>query len=578
MSDVFKGIAVSPGIAVGRAFVLMSEKFSVPKRPVAQGEIAEELARFERALAATTEEIMELRKSVAEHLDEEHAHILDAHLLVLEDVLLIRETMERVEREKVCVEHVFSDVLEKLAQNFEVMDDQYLRERTADVRDVGRRVLRKLLGKERRSLADLEEDVIVIAYDLSPSDTALMHQEKVIAFATDVGSRTSHTAIMARSLEIPAVVGLKEITRNVRRGDTLIVDGSEGTVLINPTGTERTRFARKKKAVEVQEAQLRGLRDLPAQTLDGRRVRLAANIELAEELPSVISHGAEGIGLYRTEFFYLNRKDLPGEDEQYEAYRAVGERVAPHWVTIRTMDLGGDKFASHMDMPHEMNPFLGWRAIRFCLERPEIFKIQLRAILRASTGGRMRVMFPLISDITELVRAKGLLEESREELGKRGIGFDAGLKIGAMIETPSAAMTADVLAREVDFFSIGTNDLIQYSLAVDRVNEKIAHLYEPGHPAVLRLIKNVIDCGHREGIDVAMCGEMAGESAFSLVLLGMGLDEFSMSPVAIPTVKRLIRSVSLRQAKVLAREVLDLPTSERIGKRVGEFMHDLAVG
>ncbi len=578
MSDVFKGIAVSPGIAVGRAFVLVSEKFSVPKRSVAAGDVAEELARFERALADTTEEIVDLRKSVAASLDEEHAHILDAHLLVLEDVLLIRETMERVEREKVCVEHVFSEVLEELAENFEVMDDQYLRERTADIRDVGRRVLRKLLGRERRSLADLEEDVIVIAYDLSPSDTALMHQEKVIAFATDVGSRTSHTAIMARSLEIPAVVGLKEITRNVRRGDTLIVDGSEGTVLVNPTETERKRFARKKKAVEAQETRLRGLRDLPAQTLDGRRVRLAANIELAEELPSVISHGAEGIGLYRTEFFYLNRKDLPGEDEQFEAYRAVAERVAPHGVTIRTMDLGGDKFASPLDMPREMNPFLGWRAIRFCLERPEIFKIQLRAILRASANGRLRVMFPLISDITELVRAKGLLEEAKEELKKRGAGFDDGLKVGAMIETPSAAMTADVLAREADFFSIGTNDLIQYSLAVDRVNEKIAYLYEPGHPAVLRLIKNVIDCGHSEGIDVAMCGEMAGESAFSLVLLGMGLDEFSMSPVAIPAVKRLIRSVSLGQAKVLAREVLELPTSERIGKRVGEFMRDLAVG
>ena len=561
---MLKGIGVSPGVTIGRAFLLGEERLSPPRREISSGKVAEELARFERALAQTTEEIVQIRKKVAQEIGEEHAHILDAHLLVLEDVLLIEETMRRVEKEKLNVEYVFSDVLEQLARRFEVMDDEYLRERASDVRDIGRRVLRNLLGRKRKSLSDLEEEVIVVAYDLSPSDTALMHKEKVIGFVTDVGGKTSHTAIMARALEIPAVVGLKDITARVNRRDQLIVDGTNGVIIINPDEETLKRYRQEEVEIKVFEKKLEELKDLPAETPNGHRIELAANLELPEEIPSILAHGAAGIGLYRTEFFYLNRADLPTEDEHYQAYKSVAEQMSPHSVIIRTLDLGGDKFTSQLEIPREMNPFMGWRAIRFCLERPDIFKVQLRAILRASAHGNLKIMYPMISGIEELKRANLVLGEVREELREKGVPFDEDLEVGVMIETPSAAMTADILAREVKFFSIGTNDLIQYSLAVDRINEKIAYLYEPTHPAVLRLIKHVIEAGHRQGIWVGICGEMVAEPALTLILLGMGLDEFSMSAVALPEIKRIIRSVTLKEARKLVKQILTFSTAQEV--------------
>ncbi len=571
-----KGIGVSPGVITGKVFLLNGERFSIPKREISEGEVAEELARFEKALAQTTEEVILIRKKVAKEIDEEHAHILDAHLLVLEDILLIEETMKRVEKEKLNVECVFSQVLENLAEKFETMDDPYLKERAADVRDVGRRVLRNLLGRERRDLSSLEEEVIVVAYDLSPSDTAAMHKEKVAAFVTDVGGKTSHTAIMARALEIPAVVALKDVTAKVKRGDRIIVDGTNGAVIINPDEETLKKYKAEGVELEVMERKLEEFKDLAAQTLDRHRVELAANLEMPEEIPSILAHGADGIGLYRTEFFYLNRADLPTEDEHYQSYKSVAEKMVPHSVIIRTLDLGGDKFLSQLQIPREMNPFLGWRAIRFCLERPDIFKTQLRAILRASLHGKLKIMYPLISGVEELKRANQILKEVREELRAKGVAFDENLEVGAMIETPSAAMTADILAREVDFFSIGTNDLIQYSLAIDRVNERIAYLYEPAHPAVLRLIKSIVEAGHRQRIWVGMCGEMAGEPLFALILLGMGLDELSMSAVALPKIKKIIRAVTLKETRRLVKEVLTLSTAREIEQLVREKLIEVA--
>jgi len=513
-----------------------------------------------------------VRRQLAERIDEEHAHILDAHLLVLEDVQLIQETMQLVKNDKVNIEYAFSTTLESLAAQLAAMEDEYIRERANDIRDIGRRVLRALLGKERRSLAELEEEVVVIAYDLSPADTALMHRERVIGFATDVGSRTSHTAIMARSLEIPAVVGLKDLTERVRRGDVIVVDGDAGIVIVNPDEKTLAKYRSRLEQLRVFELELAQIKDLPAETLDGFRITRAATIELPEEIPSVLAHGAEGIGLFRTEYLYLNRTDLPSEEEQYEAYKLAAEKTAPNPAVIRTLDLGGDKFMSALEVAKEMNPFLGCRAIRFCLARPDIFKIQMRAILRASVHGNLKIMFPLISAAEELEQALVLLDECKGALRKEGCPFNESLEIGAMIETPAAAVIADVLADRVSFFSIGSNDLIQYALAIDRVNEKIAHLYNPAHPAVLRLVRGVVEAAHRKGVWVGMCGEMAGEIQLLPLLLGMGLDELSMSVVALPRAKRLIRSVRKSECERLLEQAMGMRTGPEVQGLACEFV------
>jgi phosphotransferase system enzyme I (PtsI) len=553
-----KGIAASPGVAIGRAFLLDSESLSIPQKTIRESAVPKEITRFEDALTKTRAEILGIRDKISQELGKEHGDIFNAHLLVIEDRALIEEVIGMIKKEKLTCDYVFSQVLKKYIKSFLKIDDEYLRERVSDITDVGRRIIRHLVGGQRDSLAEIKEKVIVIAYDLSPSDTAMMDRRNVIGFATDIGGRTSHTAIMAKSLEIPAVVGIESATREVRDGDFLVVDGNQGVVVINPTPAEIQKYKQEQVRQLESTKRLKRFRDLPCVTTDGRAVELAANIELPSETVSVLSHGADGIGLYRTEFLFLNRSDLPSEEEQYQAYKKVVLEMGKKPVIIRTFDLGGDKFLSHLEMPHEMNPFLGWRAIRFCLARPDIFKGQLRAILRASVHGKLRMMYPMISGVGEVREANKLLEEARSELRSRRIPYDEKMEVGAMIEIPSAALTCDIIAPEVDFFSIGTNDLIQYSIAVDRINEKIAYLYEPAHPGVLRLLRMIVDTGHANKIWVGMCGEMAGDPMLTPILLGLGLDEISVSPVMLPEIKRIIRSMSFKESKAMSDFALSL--------------------
>ncbi|MFH1655412.1 MAG: phosphoenolpyruvate--protein phosphotransferase [Candidatus Omnitrophota bacterium] len=565
---ILKGIPASSGVASGPAYLFGKEDFAVAPKKIPEDKTAQEIARFEEALIKTRHEILEIQKHIAEEMGTEHAEIFDAHLLVLEDRTLIEDVISRIKKQLYCVEYIFSEVLKKYIGVFSKIEDEYLRERISDINDVGKRILRNLLGKKVQvGFSDIAEKSIIVAHDISPSDTAAMHNKNVVAFVTDIGSRTSHTAIMAKSLEIPAVVGVEVATQKIKNGDIVIVDGKTGTIIINPKESSLEKYEVEKKKISVQLERFLSTKDLAAETKDGRKVEIGANIELPEEIPSVIEHGATGIGLYRTEYFYMNRIDLPSEEEQYQAYRHVAQAISPHAVIIRTLDLGGDKFISQLHVPRDMHPFLGWRAIRFCLARPDIFKIQLRAILRASVHGKLRLMYPMISGVEELRQANAILEESKKELRKNKITFDEHLEVGVMIEVPSAAITAEILARESAFFSIGTNDLIQYSLAIDRTNEKIAYLYEPAHPAVLKLVKTIVDAGHKYKIWVGMCGEMTGDPQLALVLLGLGLDEFSMPPSVIPQIKQLLRSVTYEEAKKVAQHALTLST----GREVEEY-------
>jgi len=567
---------VSPGIEMAKAFLLEREDFIVLRRELSEADVERDVERLNEAIDDTIKELTELESRLQRELGDAYADIFHAHIMVLKDEHFSQQAIRRARDNSVNIEYALMQEMNQVETVFSEMHDTYLRERGGDIRDVGRRVLRKLLGKEREELHSLTEPAIVVAHDLSPSETASMAKDMVVGLATDVGGPTSHTAILARALEIPAVVGLKNITRFVATGDTLIVDGSRGRVVAEPDEETRRGYVEERRKFEIFTKELEKTAELPAQTLDGHRIILAANIELPEEVAHVRFHGAEGIGLYRTEFLYMNRRGLPSETEQFEAYKALAEQVAPHPAVVRTIDLGGDKYVSHLEIPQEMNPSMGWRAIRFCLQRPEIFRTQLRAILRASAYGKLKIMYPLISGPEELRAANRHLEGVKRVLRAESIAFDEDIEVGAMIEVPAAVMVGDILAQYVDFFSIGTNDLIQYSVAVDRVNEKIAHLYEPAHPGVLRMVRLIVGAAKAGGIWVGMCGEMAADPGFALVLMGMGLDELSVAAIAIPEIKLLIRAATFAEAQKLADRVLSLRSAEEIRKEIAETVDKLA--
>lgn len=569
---MLKGVAASPGIAIGKVHVVKSHQININTEVIAQDDIDAQIKRFDEAIAASKLQIMQIKEKAEKELGTDEARIFDAHFMVLEDPVFLDEVKAKIKTELITADNAVSQVVNNYVDIFSNMDDEYMKERAADVKDVGDRIIKNLLGIPTESFF-FSEEVIIIARDLTPSDTAQMNKDKVLAFATDMGGRTSHTAIMARSLEIPAVVGLVNATDKVQDGDTAIVDGNKGIVYINPDETILKEYEKLKQDYLEYRKNLRELKDLPAETRDKlRTVELAANIGTPRDVKGALENGAEGVGLYRTEFLYMDRDELPTEEEQYKAYREVIEKMAPRPIIIRTLDIGGDKKLPYLDMPEELNPFLGWRAIRMCLDRPEILKTQLRAILRASVYGKAKIMYPMVSGLEEIRRANAVLKEAKEELKAEGTPFDENIEVGIMVEIPSAAVIADILAKEVDFFSIGTNDLIQYTLAVDRMNEHISHLYEPLHPAVLRLIKNVIDASHRAGKWTGMCGEMAGDTWATAILLGMGLDEFSMSASSIPQVKNIIRTLTYEKAKQIAQEALSMDNPEDIRNMVKREM------
>jgi phosphotransferase system enzyme I (PtsI) len=568
----FEGAGVSPGTAHGKVHVVRDDLDDVARYRIAPSQIPDEIGRFEAALIQTRMQILEMQQRIAESIGAKDAAIFDAHLLVVEDRTLIDEVLRKLETDLCNVEWVFQEVATHYAETLTKIDDPYLRERALDIQDVTKRVIRNLQGKAPKTFLGLSEPHILIAHNLTPSDTASMNRERVLGIATDLGSRTSHTAIMARSLNIPAIVGLHDITAKLETGQNVLLDGTDGLLIVDPTPETLAQYAEIESRRARVVARLRELRETRSTTRDGRHIVLSANIELPEDVDAVKANGAEGIGLYRTEFLYLNRNSLPTEDEQYEIYRKVAARVQPDPLIIRTFDLGGDKLApGTVDITDELNPFLGWRAIRFCLENIDIFKTQLRAILRASAAGNVKIMFPMISGSDELRRAIAVLVECKEELLSLKIDIDEKIEVGAMIEIPAAALSANVLARQVDFFSIGTNDLIQYTLAVDRVNERIAHLYEPTHPAILRLLKMVADAAHANNIWVGVCGEMAGDVALIPLLLGFGVDELSASATLVPRVKRAVQSLAIPECQELVEEVLKLNTPSEVLARCLEL-------
>jgi len=568
----FEGAGVSPGIARGKVHVARDDLDEVVHYRIAPSQVTDEISRFETALIQTRMQILQMQQRIAESIGAKDAAIFDAHLLVVEDRTLIDEVLRKLETDLCNVEWIFQEVATRYAETLNKIDDPYLRERALDIQDVTKRVIHNLQGKAPKAFLALTEPHILVAHNLTPSDTASIDRANVLGIATDLGSRTSHAAILARSLNIPAIVGLHDITAKLESGEQVLLDGSDGYLIVDPTSETVAQYAEIESRRAKVTARLKELRETTSTTRDGRHIVLSANIELPEDVDAVTANGAEGVGLYRTEFLYLNRPALPTEDEQYETYRKVAERVRPHPLIIRTFDLGGDKLApGAVDIADELNPFLGWRAIRFCLENVDIFKTQLRAILRASTVGNIKIMFPMISGLDELRRAIAVLEGCKEELRRSKINVSERVDVGAMIEIPSAAICASVLASNVDFFSIGTNDLIQYALAVDRVNEKIAYLYEPTHPAVLRLLKIIADAAHANRIWVGVCGEMAGDIALIPLLLGLGMDELSTAAILVPRVKRAVQSLAIPECRELVEETFNLNTGAEILERCLEL-------
>jgi phosphotransferase system enzyme I (PtsI) len=575
---VLKGIPVSAGVCHGKVFVLRKTELTISETPVPESDVPHQVHRFEQALVATRQEILDVQKQVTTALGAKDASIFEAHLLVLEDPTLIESVTNMIQQRKIAAESAFHQFAEKYTATLAAIDDDYLRERAADMRDVTSRVLSNLMGHPQQELRSLTEQCIVVAEDIPPSMVATLDKTKVIGFATDVGSKTSHTAIMARSLQIPAVVGLQDASDKVESGTHVLVDGYNGVLIVNPTDQTLFEYGQLVRRHVSMEEKLKDIQGLPAVTLDGTKVSLAANIEQTSDVDAVKFYGAEGVGLFRTEYLFINRDTLPTEEEQYVAYRKVAAELKPASVVIRTLDLGGDKFLSHLGLPQEMNPFLGWRAIRFCLEEKDIFRAQLRAILRASAEGNIKMMYPMVSCLDEVLKANQYVEEFKTELRAEGKAFNENLEIGIMVEIPSAALAADILAKHVKFFSIGTNDLIQYSLAVDRLNEKIAHLYEPTHPAILKLIKMTADAAKKQGIWCGVCGEMAGDPMLTPLLLGLGVEELSAAPPVLPWVKLLIRRLKMSDAKELAEFALNCESGREILERSQAMAQSVAPG
>jgi len=559
-SSLLKGVAASPGIAIGKAYLVDRSKVRVLYQYlINESFIEEEVSRFEQAVARTEAQIEAIKSDIPAELGD-YAYILDTHLRMLRDRMLYQDTIDRIRAEKINAEWALKKSVDHAQDLFSRIRDEYIRSRIMDVENVMDRVMRNLVGHVPENLAEIKERVIIVAHDLSAADTTQMRLDRVMGFITDMGGKTSHTTIIAQALEIPAVVGLKDCTQRIRTGDRIIVDGTSGDVLINPDDKTLEFYHGRQRSYESYQAEIVRCSHLPAVTLDDHRLEVKANIEMFGEVAAVVDHGGDGIGLYRTEFLYVSRLTLPTEEELFEDYRDVAQIMAPRPVTIRTLDLGGDKFASAVHWAEEMNPALGLRAIRFCLQEQGIFETQLRAILRASAFGNVKMMFPMISGLEELFQAKEIVERVRRKLDREGLDYDPDMDVGIMIEVPSAAIMADVLAQEVDFFSIGTNDLIQYALAIDRVNERVAHMYEPLHPAVLRMLIAVVRAGHAAGIRVGMCGEMAGDPICTPILVGMGLDELSMPSTNVPHIKRLIRMLTRADGEAYLEQILKCRT------------------
>ncbi|BAN97316.1 phosphoenolpyruvate-protein phosphotransferase [Plautia stali symbiont] len=571
---MISGILASPGIAFGKALLLKEDEIVISRKKITDDQVEQEVQRFLDGRSKAAGQLEAIRVKAGEIFGEEKAAIFEGHIMLLEDEELEQEIIDLIKKDHVTADAAAHSVVEGQAKALEELDDEYLKERAADVRDIGKRLLQNILGLHIVDLSAIADGSILVAKDLTPSETAQLNLKKVLGFITDLGGRTSHTLIMARSLELPAIVGTGNVTATVKNGDFLIIDGVNNKIYVNPTDDVQEEL----KAIQAQylseKHELAKLKDLPAITLDGHQVEVCANIGTLRDVAGAERNGAEGVGLYRTEFLFMDRDSLPSEEEQFQAYKAVAEAMGSQAVIVRTMDIGGDKDLPYMNLPKEENPFLGWRAIRIAMDRKEILHAQLRAILRASSFGKLRIMFPMIISVEEVRFLKAELEMLKAQLREEGKAFDESIEVGIMVETPASAVIARHLAKEVDFFSIGTNDLTQYTLAVDRGNDLISHLYNPMTPSVLGLIKQVIDASHAEGKWTGMCGELAGDERATLLLLGMGLDEFSMNAISIPSIKKIIRNTNFEDAKALAEQALAQPTAEDLMNLVNKFIKE----
>ncbi|HBU2287313.1 TPA: phosphoenolpyruvate-protein phosphotransferase PtsI [Klebsiella pneumoniae] len=574
---MISGILASPGIAFGKALLLKEDEIVIDRKKISADKVDQEVERFLSGRAKASAQLEVIKTKAGETFGEEKEAIFEGHIMLLEDEELEQEIIALIKDKHMTADAAANEVIDGQATALEELDDEYLKERAADVRDIGKRLLRNILGLAIIDLSAIQDEVILVAADLTPSETAQLNLKKVLGFITDAGGRTSHTSIMARSLELPAIVGTGSITAQVKNGDYLILDAVNNQVLINPSNEQIEALRSLQAQVAEEKAELAKLKDLPAITLDGHQVEVCANIGTVRDVEGAERNGAEGVGLYRTEFLFMDRDALPTEEEQFAAYKAVAEACGSQAVIVRTMDIGGDKELPYMNFPKEENPFLGWRAVRIAMDRKEILRDQVRAILRASAFGKLRIMFPMIISVEEVRALKKEIEIYKQELRDEGKAFDESIEIGVMVETPAAATIARHLAKEVDFFSIGTNDLTQYTLAVDRGNDMISHLYQPMSQSVLNLIKQVIDASHAEGKWTGMCGELAGDERATLLLLGMGLDEFSMSAISIPRIKKIIRNTNFEDAKVLAEQALAQPTTDELMTLVNKFIEEKTI-